>query len=147
MIDLSKIEDPALREQLRAEIKADKEASISKRVKDLKDGETTAAKLARLEELETAEKARVETAKATEAQKTADSFAEKQGLKNLDAFKELKAYDKLVNETDEEKRVQFMNDLKKQKPQLFTESKPEGRNLLGLQGATIEKEEPTTKVY
>ncbi len=123
--------------------------AVQKRLKQTEEQEATQAKLDRLAELEEAETKRKNAETAKTLQTEADNFATEGGIKNLDGFKELKVYDKYLNETDNDKRAEMLTELKKSKPSLFADKKvsSEGKNLLGLSGANIDKEKNTLKVY
>ncbi len=122
-IDLSKIEDANLREELRAQIKADKQQAIQDRLARVKTDEELEAKLAKLKEFEeSAAKAKELELKEVKA-KEADDFLSKNNLSDVEGFKQLKAHDTFLKlETDEE-RTKFLKDLKEKSPRLFSKSK------------------------
>lgn len=136
---------PEQRAAIKKQHGEDVNETIRKRLAKEKESADTEAKLARLKELE--EKAEADKLSAEENVliAKADEQLSKDGVKQLEAFKELKSYDKFVKATEEE-RLTMIKDLKKSKPQLFVAKTNVGRDLLGLQGASLDGGTTETKV-
>lgn len=146
-IKLDKIEGltPEQRAAIKKQHGEDVNETIRKRLAKEKDETDTEAKLARLKELEEKAEADKLSAEKKDLLVKADEQLSKDGVKQLEAFKELKSYDKFVGATEEE-RLKMIKDLKKSKPQLFVAKTSAGRNLLGLQGADLNGGTTETKV-
>ncbi len=144
-IDLSKIEDANLREELRAQIKADKQQAIQDRLARVKTDEELETKLAKLKEFEDAAQAQKEKADAEAKALEADEFLSKNNLSNLDAFKKLKAHDEFLQLDSEEDKTAFLKELKTSNPTLFKNKK----SVLDLSNADlkISKQETEYIVY